>query len=78
VADNGGAAPGPAGLLTCAAQIPYTVEQDEDGAWCTHADFVTDVVRGGANGVGDTEEAAIADLHSVLAVMVEEYGLPYS
>jgi predicted RNase H-like HicB family nuclease len=58
--------------------IPYTVEQDEDGAWCAHADFVTSHVHGGANGVGDTKDAAIEDLHAVLAAMVEEYGPPHS
>ena len=56
--------------------IPYTVERDEDGAWCAHAVFVTADVHGGANGAGDTQESAITDLHEALAAMVEEFGLP--
>ena len=58
--------------------IPYTIEQDEDGAWCAHAVFVTAEVNGGANGVGGTAAEAIADLHNALSAMVAEFGLPQS
>jgi predicted RNase H-like HicB family nuclease len=58
--------------------IPYTVEQGEDGAWSAHADFVTNQVRGGANGAGETEEEAIADLREALTALAEEYGPPRS
>ena len=43
--------------------VPYTVEQDEDGVWCAHAQLRPGV---GANGEGDTAEAAVADLREAL------------
>lgn len=46
-------------IMTQAVHIPYTVEQDEDGVWCAHAQLRPGV---GANGEGDTREAAVADL----------------
>ena len=58
--------------------IPYTVEQDENGVWCAHADFVTDTVKGAAIGDGSTRDAAILDLHAVLVEMVDLYGIPHS
>ena len=42
---------------------PYTVEQDEDGVWCAHAQLRPGV---GANGEGDTLDAAVADLREAL------------
>ena len=39
--------------------VPYTVEQDEDGVWCAHAQLRP---RVGAHGDGDSPDAAIADL----------------
>jgi hypothetical protein len=50
-------------LMTRAVHVPYTVEQDEDGIWCAHAQLRPGV---GANGVGDTAEAAVADLREAL------------
>jgi predicted RNase H-like HicB family nuclease len=49
--------------MTRAVHVPYTVEQDEDGIWCAHAQLRPGV---GANGVGDTAEAAVADLREAL------------
>jgi predicted RNase H-like HicB family nuclease len=49
--------------MTRAVHIPYTVEQDEDGIWCARAQLRPGV---GANGEGDTREAAIADLREAL------------
>jgi predicted RNase H-like HicB family nuclease len=49
--------------------LPYTVEQDEDGAWCAWARL-----RPGVGAVGDglTREAAIADLCTALDLLLEE------
>ena len=44
--------------MTRAVHVPYTVEQDEDGVWCAHAQLRPGV---GANGEGDSREAAIAE-----------------
>ncbi|WP_261554633.1 type II toxin-antitoxin system HicB family antitoxin [Frankia tisae] len=52
--------------------IPYTVEQDEDGVWCTHAY----VGRVGCNGNGDTREDALADLHEAVLMILEDDGAP--
>ncbi len=41
--------------MTRSVHVPYTVEQDEDGIWCAHAQLLPGV---GANGEGDTAEAA--------------------
>jgi predicted RNase H-like HicB family nuclease len=49
--------------MTRAVHVPYTVEQDEDGIWCAHAQLRPGV---GANGEGDTAEAAVADLREAL------------
>ncbi|HEY7489134.1 MAG TPA: hypothetical protein VH912_32145 [Streptosporangiaceae bacterium] len=53
--------------------VPYTVEQDEDGVWCAHAQLRPQV---GANGEGDTPEAAIADLREALIGLITEFGVP--
>jgi predicted RNase H-like HicB family nuclease len=53
--------------------VPYTVEQDEDGVWCAHAQLRPGV---GANGQGSSAEAAIADLREALIALVEEFGVP--
>ena len=49
--------------MTRAVHVLYTVEQDEDGIWCAHAQLRPGV---GANGEGDTAEAAVADLREAL------------
>jgi predicted RNase H-like HicB family nuclease len=59
--------------MTRAVHVPYTVEQDEDGAWCAHAQLRPGV---GANGEGDTPEAAIADLRKALEGLIAEFGAP--
>ena len=43
-------------MTTRAIHVPYTVEQDEDGVWCAHAQLRPGV---GANGEGVTASAAI-------------------
>jgi predicted RNase H-like HicB family nuclease len=53
--------------------VPYTVEQDEDGVWCAHAQLRPQV---GANGEGDTREAAIEDLREALTGLIAEFGVP--
>jgi predicted RNase H-like HicB family nuclease len=53
--------------------VPYTVEQDEDGVWCAHAQLRPHV---GANGEGTTREEAIADLREALTGLVAEFGVP--
>jgi predicted RNase H-like HicB family nuclease len=53
--------------------VPYTVEQDEDGAWCAHAQLRPGV---GANGEGDTREAAVSDLSEALEGLIAEFGAP--
>ena len=53
--------------------MPYTVEQDEDGAWCASAQLRPGV---GAVGDGPTPEAAIADLRKGLAALIAEVGPP--
>jgi predicted RNase H-like HicB family nuclease len=59
--------------MTQAAHIPYTVEQDEDGVWCAHAQLRPGV---GANGEGETREAAVADLRGALEGLIAEFGAP--
>jgi predicted RNase H-like HicB family nuclease len=59
--------------MTRVVHVPYTVEQDEDGVWCAHAQLRPGV---GANGDGPTREAAIADLREALAALMEEFGVP--
>lgn len=39
--------------------VPMTVEQDEDGWWCAHAQLGPNV---GANGQGQTRKEALDDL----------------
>jgi predicted RNase H-like HicB family nuclease len=56
-----------------AVHVPYTVEQDEDGIWCAHAQLRPGV---GANGEGDTADAAIADLREALEALIAEFGAP--
>jgi predicted RNase H-like HicB family nuclease len=53
--------------------IPYTLEQDEDGAWCAHAWLGS---SGGANGNGETPEDAVADLREAVIMVIEEDGVP--
>ena len=52
--------------------VPYTVEQDEDGVWCAHAQLKP---RLGAHGDGPTPEAAVADLREAVAGLVAEFGI---
>jgi predicted RNase H-like HicB family nuclease len=56
-----------------AVHVPYTVEQDEDGVWCAHAQLRPGV---GANGEGETAEAAVADLREAVSGLVAEFGAP--
>jgi len=44
--------------MTRAVHVPYTVEQDEDGVWCAHAQPRPGV---GANGEGETLEGLVAE-----------------
>ncbi|MDA8075908.1 MAG: hypothetical protein M0Z40_11885 [Actinomycetota bacterium] len=60
-------------MTTRAVHVPYTVEQDEDGVWCAHAQLRPGV---GANGEGATAPAAIADLREALTGLVGEFGIP--
>jgi hypothetical protein len=59
--------------MTRVVHVPYTVEQDEDGVWCAHAQLRPGV---GANGDGPTREAAIADLREALTALMMEFGVP--
>jgi predicted RNase H-like HicB family nuclease len=59
--------------MTQAVHVPYTVDQDEDGVWCAHAQLRPGV---GANGEGDTQEAAVADLREALTALIAEFGIP--
>lgn len=54
-------------------RVPYTVAQDEDGAWCAHAWLGT---SGGANGNGATPEEAVADLREAVQMVIDEDGAP--
>lgn len=49
-------------------QIPYELEQEEDGTWGAHASFPS----GGAHGIGDTPEQAVADLYEAVSLVIEE------
>lgn len=53
--------------------VPYTIEQDEDGVWCAHAILMPGV---GAHGEGSDPDAALADLHEALTVLIDEFGVP--
>jgi predicted RNase H-like HicB family nuclease len=59
--------------MTRAVHVPYTVEQDENGVFCAHAQLRPGV---GANGEGDTPEAAVADLREALEGLIAEFGAP--
>ena len=54
-------------------RVSYTVEQDEDGVWCAHAQLRPGV---GAHGEGDSPEAAVADLREALEGLIAEFGVP--
>ena len=60
--------------MTRSVHVPYTVEQDEDGVWCAHAQLRPGV---GASGEGDSAEAAVTDLREALIGLVAEFGAPY-
>jgi predicted RNase H-like HicB family nuclease len=64
---------GESAAMSRVVHVPYTVEQDEDGVWCAHAQLRP---RVGANGEGDTPEAAIADLREALVGLIAEFGAP--
>jgi predicted RNase H-like HicB family nuclease len=49
------------------------VEQDEDGVFCAHTQLRPGM---GANGEGDTPDAAVADLREALEGMIAEFGVP--
>ncbi len=55
------------------AHVPYTVEQDEGGVWCAHAQLRPGL---GAHGEGETRESAIADLREALVGLISEFGAP--
>ena len=59
--------------MSKAVHVPCTVEQDDDGVWCAHAQLRPGV---GANGEGDSREAAIADLREALIGLIAEFGAP--
>ena len=59
--------------MTRAVHVLCTVEQDEDGAFCAHAQLRPGV---GANGEGDTPDAAVADLREALEGLIAEFGGP--
>ncbi len=59
--------------MTRSVHILYTIEQDEDGVWCAHAQLRPSV---GAHGEGDTADAAITDLREALAGLIAEFGVP--
>jgi predicted RNase H-like HicB family nuclease len=59
--------------MTRSVHVPYTVEQDEDGVWCAHAQLRPGV---GANGEGDSREAAVDDLKEALTGLIAEFGAP--
>ncbi|KPM56528.1 hypothetical protein CcI49_00985 [Frankia sp. CcI49] len=53
-------------------QIPYELEQEEDGTWAAHASFPS----GGAHGLGASPEEAVADLYEAVSLVIEELGVP--
>jgi hypothetical protein len=59
--------------MTRAVHVPYTVDQDEDGVWCAHAQLRPGV---GANGEGESPETAVADLREALIALIAEFGVP--
>lgn len=58
--------------VTQIVQVPYVVEQDEDGAWCASALLGPGV---GAFGEGATPAEAVTDLRAGLETLVEVAGL---
>jgi hypothetical protein len=54
--------------VTRVVHVTYTIEQDEDGAWCA-----TSILRLGVGAVGEgaTQEEAIADLRNALTALLE-------
>lgn len=59
--------------MTQAVHVPYTIEQDEDGVWCAHAQLRPGL---GAHGEGATRQEAIADLREALTGLIAEFGVP--
>jgi predicted RNase H-like HicB family nuclease len=59
--------------MTKAVHVLYTVDQDEDGVWCAHAQLLPGV---GANGEGDSPAAAVEDLREALTGLIAEFGVP--
>jgi predicted RNase H-like HicB family nuclease len=59
--------------MTHAVHVPYTVEEDEDGVWCAHAQLRPGL---GAHGEGDTRQSAVADLREALTGLIAEFGIP--
>lgn len=64
--------------LRCQGQVmtvlvPMTVEQDEDGWWCAHAQLGPNV---GANGQGRTRKEALDDLREAVLASFEADGQP--
>jgi predicted RNase H-like HicB family nuclease len=57
--------------MSRALHIPYIVNQDEDGVWCAHVQLRPQM---GANGEGETPEAAIANLYEALTGLIAEFG----
>ncbi|MBE3202264.1 MULTISPECIES: type II toxin-antitoxin system HicB family antitoxin [Parafrankia] len=53
-------------------QIPYELEQEDDGTWAAHASFP----NGGAHGLGDSPEEAAADLHEAVSLVIDVFGVP--
>lgn len=60
-------------MMNRSVHVLYTIEQDEDGVWCAHAQLRPGV---GAHGEGETAEAAVADLREALAGLIAEFGVP--
>lgn len=56
------------GSMKQMVQIPYELEQEEDGTWGAHASFPS----GGAHGIGDAPEQAVADLYEAVSLVIEE------
>jgi predicted RNase H-like HicB family nuclease len=53
--------------------VPVQVEQDEDRAWCAHADLGP---LGGANGEGETREEALLDVREAISLVFDAEGVP--
>ena len=54
--------------VTRVVQVPYVVDQDEDGVWCASAQLRPGV---GAVGDGATQEEAIEDLRAALQALLD-------